>query len=131
MTTHRSFQKILSNVSSLVSSSVTPPNRIPVLLAAHDAILQPERSDGANAVDGRFRLSHLIFKGTLFFDFDVVAIVLSSIVRLIEAHFRMRMKRREVHILQEPGVFKHHSNRSLSFGILLAVSTFGSVRRIL
>jgi hypothetical protein len=92
MLAYRSFQKTLSKVSSLVSSSVTPPNRIPVLLAIHDAILQPERSGGANAVDGRFRLSHLTFKGIVFFDFDEVVVVLSSIDKLVVTSLRTRRK---------------------------------------
>lgn len=43
-----------------MSSSVTPPNSIPVFLFAHSDIVQPERSDGAYAVEGLLRLSHFI-----------------------------------------------------------------------
>ena len=49
---------MLSNVSSFVSSSVTPPNKIPIFFACHKDMVQPERIDGAYAVEGRFRFSH-------------------------------------------------------------------------
>lgn len=45
--TNKSFQNKLSSVSSEVSSSVTPPNRIPVDLFAHNAIVAPDLSEGA------------------------------------------------------------------------------------
>lgn len=57
--THMSFQKILSNPSSLVSSSVTPPKSTPVPFAAHNVIVHPLRIEGAYASDGLLRLSHL------------------------------------------------------------------------
>lgn len=57
--THRSFQKTLSSLSSLVSSSVTPPNMTPTPFAAHKAIVHPLRRQGAYASEGRLRLSHL------------------------------------------------------------------------
>lgn len=64
LTTHRSLWKTLSIVSSLVSSSVTPPNIIPILFADHSAIVQPDRIEGAKAVEGLLRFSHLIVRGS-------------------------------------------------------------------
>ena len=60
--TYRSFQKTLSNVSSLVSSSVTPPKRMPMAFAAHRVIVHPLRREGAYASDARLRRSHLIVR---------------------------------------------------------------------
>lgn len=56
--THISFQNTLSNVSSCLSSSVTPPNITAVFLATHSAIVQPDLKVGAKASEGRFRRSH-------------------------------------------------------------------------
>lgn len=47
MKTYKSFQKTLTMPSSPVSSSVTPPNKIPVFLAGHAVIVHPDRRDGA------------------------------------------------------------------------------------
>lgn len=69
--THRSCQKVLSRVSSFVSSSVTPPNITPMFLALHNAMVHPTRRAGAYAVDGRFRRSHLKV-GRLEFSFVVI-----------------------------------------------------------
>lgn len=45
--TNRSFQNTLSKPSSLVSSSVTPPNNIPTAFAPQRVIVHPLRRHGA------------------------------------------------------------------------------------
>lgn len=56
---HRSFQNTLSSPSSLVSSSVTPPKRIPIPFDGQSVIVQPLRRHGAYASEGLLRFSHL------------------------------------------------------------------------
>jgi hypothetical protein len=44
---------------------VTPPNRIPVLFAGHSVMVHPDLNEGAYAVDGLLRRSHLSIRGSL------------------------------------------------------------------
>lgn len=62
--TYRSFQKTLFSVSSSESSSVTPPNSIPIPFVAQSAIVTPDLSAGAYTVDGRLRRSHFTIRGS-------------------------------------------------------------------
>lgn len=62
-----------------MSSSVTPPNITPSPRALHKAIVHPLRKDGANAVEGRLRFSHLTVKGSLpLAAFDETAFLLAG-----------------------------------------------------
>ena len=61
----------------------------PVFLAAQNAIVHPERSDGAYAVEGRLRRSHFIV-GKLSEDLEVVACVASGMESLQEVRKNIR-----------------------------------------
>jgi len=133
-TTHISFQKRLSNPSSLVSSSVTPPNNTPMLFAVQRVIVHPLRKEGAYASDGLLRFSHKKvgldcggFVDNLVLDFGLDVGVGGgasdgSVILKKGVNWRKDVERLDK--LKYPCIFEHHSYRALPFHIFFAVSSW-------
>jgi len=96
---------------------------MPMSFAAHKAIVHPDRSDGANAVDGRFLRSHFTVRGSTLGS----ASGFMDILRTSKSETWEYKYFETSPSLQEPCVVQHHADRAFSFRILLAVPTLHHV----
>lgn len=94
-----------------------------MVFADHRAIVHPDRKDGAYAVEGLFRFSHLSTNGSAE-DLPVVGVSeLSVILPRGELKAITRRWRFGMHVPKEPSVVEHNTDGSLTLYVLLAVST--------